>query len=212
MAYTIPSSADTPEQAILAVASAVKGEQVTGGDGSVNTALDILADALAGEDVEVPMTQQGAILALAQYVGGGGGGGVDVGPLHVVITGDSTTQAGDELGSAAIIKLSIGDSVISYSFEDGNPYISTIDDAAEGMTVDVFYAPYNDEETAPSAVFKPCTISTETFTYVTIFDPIEVENTTYALTEGIPSSMWVTRFVMPELAEGTALFVTSAAD
>lgn len=74
MPYTIPSSVDTQEQAILAVASAVKGEQVTGGDGSVNTALDILADALAGENVEVPMTDQGAILALAQYVGGGGGG------------------------------------------------------------------------------------------------------------------------------------------
>lgn len=70
MAYTIPTSADTPEQAILAVASAVKGEQVTGGDGSVNRALDILADALAGENVQVPMTQQGAILALAQYVDG----------------------------------------------------------------------------------------------------------------------------------------------
>lgn len=74
MAYTIPTSVDTQEQAILAVASAVKGEQVTGGDGSVNTALDILADALAGENVQVPMTNQGAILALAQYVGGGGGG------------------------------------------------------------------------------------------------------------------------------------------
>ena len=79
MAYTIPTSADTPEQAILAVASAVKGEQVTGGDGSVNRALDILADALAGENVDVPMTQQGAILALANYVGGGGG--VDVGNI-----------------------------------------------------------------------------------------------------------------------------------
>lgn len=79
MSYTIPEYVDTQEQAILAVASAVKGEQVTGGDGSVNTALDILADALAGQDVEVPMTQQGAILALAQYVGGGGG--VDVGPM-----------------------------------------------------------------------------------------------------------------------------------
>lgn len=70
MAYTIPEYVDTQEQAILAVASAVKGEQVTGGDGGVNTALDILADALAGQDVEVPMTQQGAILALAQYVDG----------------------------------------------------------------------------------------------------------------------------------------------
>lgn len=74
MAYTIPEYVDTQEQAILAVASAVKGEQVTGGDGSVNTALDILADALAGQDVTVPMTDQGAILALAQYVIGGGGG------------------------------------------------------------------------------------------------------------------------------------------
>lgn len=70
MSYTIPEYVDTPEQAILAVASAVKGEQVTGGDGNVGTALDILADALAGENVEVPMTQQGAILALAQYVAG----------------------------------------------------------------------------------------------------------------------------------------------
>lgn len=75
MAYTIPEYVDTQERAILAVASAVKGEQVTGGDGSVNTALDILADALAGQDVTVPMTDQGAILALAQYVIGGGGGG-----------------------------------------------------------------------------------------------------------------------------------------
>ena len=72
MAYTIPEYVDTTEQAILAVASAVKGEQVTGGDGNVGTALDILADALAGENVTVPMTNQGAILALAQYVGGGG--------------------------------------------------------------------------------------------------------------------------------------------
>ena len=74
MAYDIPEYVDTPEQAILAVASAVKGEQVAGGDGSVNTALDILADVLAGEDIEVPQTDAGAILALAQYVSGGGGG------------------------------------------------------------------------------------------------------------------------------------------
>ena len=73
MAYTIPEYVDTPEQAILAVASAVKDEQVTGGDGSVNTALDILADTLAQQDVQVPQTNAGAILALAQYVSGGGG-------------------------------------------------------------------------------------------------------------------------------------------
>ena len=173
--------------------------------------------ALALADIfrtDAPMAQETAIVNAIDTITAnyGGGGGVDVGPLHVVINGDPTTQAGDELGSAAIIKLSIGDSVISHSFTEGNPYISTIDDAAEGVTVDVYYAPYNDEETAPSAVFKPCTIDTETLTYVTISDPLEVENTTYALTEGVPSSMWVTRFVMPELPEGSALFVTHAAD
>lgn len=172
--------------------------------------------ALALADIfrtDAPMAQETAIVnAIDTITANYGGGGVDVGPLHLVITGDPTTQAGDELGSMAIIKLSIGDSVISCSFEDGNPYISKIDNAAEGVTVDVCYAPYNDEETAPSAAFKPCTISTEKFTYVTISDPIEVENTTYALTEGIPSSMWVTRFVMPELPEGSALFVTHAAE
>ena len=74
MAYTIPEYVDTREQAILAVASAVKGEAVTGGNGTVNRALDILTDVLAGEDIDVPQTDAGAILALASYVSGGGGG------------------------------------------------------------------------------------------------------------------------------------------
>lgn len=112
MAYTIPTSADTPEQAILAVASAVKGEQVTGGDGSVNKALDILADALAGEDVEVPMTQQGAILALAQYVGGGGGG-VDVGAPTLVVKKNFAPEVGEDIpGTGAIGGVAIGKAVI----------------------------------------------------------------------------------------------------
>lgn len=93
MAYTIPEYVDTQEQAILAVASAVKGEQVTGGDGSVNTALDILADALAGENVTVPMTDQGAILALAQYVGGGGGGGGESVEFGIVLSVDGEMSA-----------------------------------------------------------------------------------------------------------------------
>ena len=74
MSYTAPQYVDTREQAILALASTIKGEAVTGGDGSVNRALDILADTLAEQDVQVPQTDAGAILALAQYVSGGGGG------------------------------------------------------------------------------------------------------------------------------------------
>lgn len=74
MSYTAPQYVDTKEQAVLALASTIAGEDKTAlGNGSVNTALDVLADVLAGQDVEVPQTNAGAILALAQYVGGGGG-------------------------------------------------------------------------------------------------------------------------------------------
>ena len=75
MSYTAPQYVDTKEQAVLALASTIADEDKTAlGDGSVNTALDVLADVLAGQDVEVPQTIAGAILALAQYVQGGGGG------------------------------------------------------------------------------------------------------------------------------------------
>lgn len=77
MSYTAPQYVDTKEQAILALASTIKGEAVTGGDGSVNRALDVLADVLAEQDVQVPQTDAGAILALADYVSGGGGGSSD---------------------------------------------------------------------------------------------------------------------------------------
>ena len=130
MAYTIPEYVDTPEQAILAVASAVKGEQVTGGDGNVGTALDILADALAGEDVEVPMTQQGAILALAQYVGGGGG--VDVGAPTYIVGGGAAPEVGGYVGdySDVISGVAIGDTVIVLV-----TMLSTVSFVAAGATV-----------------------------------------------------------------------------
>lgn len=85
MSYTAPQYVDTKEQAILALASTIKGEAVTGGDGSVNRALDILADVLAEQDVQVPQTDAGAILALAQYVSGGGGGGGDFSTAMVTL-------------------------------------------------------------------------------------------------------------------------------
>lgn len=90
MSYTAPQYVDTKEQAILALASTIKGEAVTGGDGSVNRALDILADVLAEQDVQVPQTDAGAILALAQYVSGGGGGGGDFTTAEVIFASDTT--------------------------------------------------------------------------------------------------------------------------
>jgi len=71
MSYTPPTYVDTKAQAILALASVVADEDKTAlGDGSVNKALDVLADAMAAQDVSVPQTNAGAILALAQYAGG----------------------------------------------------------------------------------------------------------------------------------------------
>ena len=87
MSYTAPTYVDTKAQAILALASTIADEDKTLlGDGSVNKALDVLADVLAEHDVSVPQTDAGAILALAQYVGGGGGGGGDFSTATVTLT------------------------------------------------------------------------------------------------------------------------------
>lgn len=76
MSYTIPDSVQTKAEAVLAVASAIADEDMGARyDGTVNTLLDVLADVLAAQDVQVPQTNAGAILALAQYAHGGGGGG-----------------------------------------------------------------------------------------------------------------------------------------
>lgn len=91
MSYTAPQYVDTKEQAILALASTIKGEAVTGGDGSVNRALDVLADVLAEQDVQVPQTDAGAILALAQYVSGGGGSS-DFTTAHVTFIASSDSH------------------------------------------------------------------------------------------------------------------------
>lgn len=75
MSYTIPTSVQTKAEAVLAVASAIADEDMGARyDGTVNTSLDVLADVLAAQDVDVPQTNAGAILALAQYAHGGGGG------------------------------------------------------------------------------------------------------------------------------------------
>ena len=75
MSYTIPTTVQTKAEAVLAVASAIADEDMGARyDGTVNTSLDVLADVLAAQDVQVPQTNAGAILALAQYAHGGGGG------------------------------------------------------------------------------------------------------------------------------------------
>ena len=71
MSYTAPTDVQTKADAVLALASTIAGEDKTAlGNGSVNKALDVLADVLAEQDVNVPQTNAGAILALAQYASG----------------------------------------------------------------------------------------------------------------------------------------------
>lgn len=98
MSYVIPEGIQTRDKAVLAVASVIADEDKGAlGDGSVNTALDVLADVLAGQNVEVPQTNAGAILALADYVGGGGG--AQSYPITVNVTGGTVkfyTDSGDE--------------------------------------------------------------------------------------------------------------------
>ena len=95
MSYTIPTTVQTKAEAVLAVASAIADEDMGARyDGTVNTSLDVLADVLAAQDVDVPQTNAGAILALAQYAHGGGGGAqtVDV-TLWNKSDGDTLRQA-----------------------------------------------------------------------------------------------------------------------
>lgn len=84
MAYTAPNDLFTSEEAILSLASSIADEDRTNlGNGTINGALDVLADALAERNVEVPPMNAGAILALADYVSGGGGGGTSTTDVYL---------------------------------------------------------------------------------------------------------------------------------
>lgn len=92
MAYTPPNDLFTNEEAILSLASSIADEdRMNLGNGTINGALDVLADALAERNVEVPPMNAGAILALAQYVTGGGGGGSATQTLTVTKSDESDT-------------------------------------------------------------------------------------------------------------------------
>lgn len=195
MAYTIPEYVDTQEQAILAVASAVKGEEVAGGDGSVNGALDILADALAGEDVEVPMTNQGAILALAQYVSGGGGG-VDLGPLGLVFAETANVPTVNE---GAVLDTLIDTGKIDEVEVFGGDPATSVSRAAAGLTLTTFDILAENADTMDAYV---CTLDAD-YKYATV-EPWDGTITRRDATHyGDPAYQW--EFVMPELQEGEYL-------
>lgn len=110
MAYTAPNDLFTSEEAILSLASSIADEDRTNlGNGTINGALDVLADALAERNVEVPPMNAGAILALADYVSGGGGGGGDNEFIAAVMDTDGFKSFTGTL--------SVGEDAISYTIE-----------------------------------------------------------------------------------------------
>ena len=148
MSYTAPQYVDTKEQAILALASTIKGEAVTGGDGSVNRALDILADVLAEQDVQVPQTDAGAILALADYVSGGGGGGTAHSITCKVI---NDMQTGELLDMPNCVGMA---SIQNGTWGSDNPYTAPENPVVEAVGGTILYAHLYiaDESTAYSAI------------------------------------------------------------
>lgn len=108
MAYTPPNDLFTSEEAILSLASSIADEDRTSlGNGTINGALDVLADALAERNVEVPPMNAGAILALAQYVSGGGGGGGDFTTAEVTFV--NNTERSINVTFATVMSFPNGD-------------------------------------------------------------------------------------------------------
>lgn len=144
MSYTAPQYVDTKEQAVLALASTIKGEAVTGGDGSVNRALDILADVLAEQDVQVPQTDAGAILALAQYAGGmvkpegtiaitENGEGIDVAQYATADVSVSGGGGGDlTTANVTLVNTKTGSVYLTIPCEDEESETSSCEAYAEG--------------------------------------------------------------------------------
>lgn len=163
MSYTPPTYVDTKAQAILALASVVADTDKTAlGNGTVNGAIDVLADVLAESDVQVPQTNAGAILALAQYASGmlkpegtititENGEGIDVAQYATADVSVSGGGGGNTVevriyevyGEQALTtayftaKNSAGESITPILHEDGNNSYFTIEvDAGNVVTLE----------------------------------------------------------------------------
>lgn len=199
MSYTPPTYVDTKAQAILALASVVADEDKTAlGDGSVNKALDVLADAMAEHDVSVPQTNAGAILALAQYIGGGGGG-TTLGTVSGVIRDVLEAHAGDSTDcSAAVVVIKVGNQVVTDSYATYASVPGGIEYCAAGATVDaVFNVIFDEPDPTLQVVFRWCTIDEESNEYLTMSDPIDLAASTSIKTVGMDTCN-VATFTMPE--------------
>ena len=147
MAYTAPTNVQTKADAILALASTIAGEDKTAlGNGSVNKALDVLADVLAQQDVDVPQTNAGAILALAQYAQGGGGASTQTLTVTKQNAGDTvvvwTISWADYIADSSdadawvVVQPDSTDGLVSvYSIPIGTSFWVSINDSYENISL-----------------------------------------------------------------------------
>ena len=117
MSYTAPNDIQTKADAIIALASTLADSDLSAlGDGTVNTALDVLADQLADSDVEVPPTNAGAILELAKYVSQGGGSSKEL------LFEETVTTSGSPVAQAQLASSQYIDADTIYVTLDGVEY------------------------------------------------------------------------------------------
>ena len=133
----------TIQEAVIGLASKVKGAAVTPTNATIASALDTLADALAGEDVQARPTIAGAIDAITANYTPGGGGGPTLGAQTYIFGGDTAPEPGGYItDTLAIGGVAIGSTTV---VENGyfNAVLSVAAGAAATTTPDFEGKPTN---------------------------------------------------------------------
>ena len=125
-------------EAVVKLATKVKGEAVKPANATIAAALDTLADALAGENVQAKPTIAAAIDVITENYTPGGGGGVDVGaPWRDIIGLEEAPSVGDTLPSPHDTVMAdyvmIGDTIVAGSaavLAAGTTFVLTDEDVA----------------------------------------------------------------------------------
>lgn len=201
-------------EAVVKLASKVKGETVKPANATIAAALDTLADALAGENVQAKPTIASAIDMITEnYTPGGGGGGVDVGPLVAVgvrenegvpTVGD-TVDAGD---MQYVAKIAVGDVIIAANGEDSSFVIRGISFAA-GTTLTTKWLPAFGDPTQDAAYAFLYTV--ETVEEVDNYKTVTILQDAVTMETNENSEKRYT-FDVPEVEEGTHFAVNLVAN
>ena len=184
-------------EAVVKLATKVKGETVKPANATIAAALDALADALAGENVQAKPTIASAIDVITENYTPGGGGDVDVGALVAVfVENEEPTVGGGTPGADGPLTVAIGDTVIASGNVPGIGASALYGSFAAGMTAQT------NSYVADTLSAYACTIGDDgegNAVYLTVA-PYALEATRTSDEGGYS---WT--FVIPEMSEGVAL-------